>query len=100
MRYEVAKLLKITKKHGKIIIGVDFDDTVYPYSDNEIIKARCERVKKQEIMTLYGIEPDHINCSPVQWFEGCRKPFFNLLLDDNAGLNEALDILDEFNRIL
>ena len=39
----------------------------------------------------FGIEPDYVNESPL--IKGTKKPFFNLLLDDRAGLEEAYTLL-------
>lgn len=39
----------------------------------------------------FGIEPDYVNESPL--LKGTKKPFFNLLLDDRAGLQSAYVIL-------
>jgi hypothetical protein len=119
-KYETYKLIEATKKHGKIIVGVDFDDTIFPLRDNEYIAKRAEDlvallgelreyitlclwtvadeqslVYKIALMDEWGIKPDYINSSPVS-YEEVRKPFFNLLLDDKAGLNEAIEILKEY----
>lgn len=125
MRKEVEMLLKRFKQHGKIILGVDFDDTIFPYTEHDaVIAERCEVVLdlvrqakpychiclwtlgdywsvryKTEIMKLNNITPDYINASPFE-IEGVRKPYFNLLLDDNAGLNEAMEILEEFITVM
>lgn len=120
MRYETQKLLEVYKEHGKIIVGLDFDDTVFPLVDNEYIRERCDNVieavklvseyaviclytaasdqeikYKQYILARLGITAHYTNDSPVK-FGNSRKPYFNILLDDKAGLNEALEILKEF----
>ena len=123
MRYETQKLINIYNEHGAIIVGCDFDDTVYPFSNNKFIEDRCEVVKallielrdhikiclytvsdpetlqyKSHIMRLYGLDPDFINDSPVGPWKDSKKLFFNILLDDKAGLNEAIEILTEFKK--
>lgn len=126
MRKEVEKLLDVYEKHGKIIVGCDFDDTFFMTSelhpDDFHTEPRTEKVRdllrkakpimtlclytvsdpvsllyKKEIMRLEGLEPDYVNSGPIdnQW-DSTGKPYFNILLDDKAGLNEALSILEEF----
>ena len=115
------KLLEVYREHGKIIIGVDFDDTIFPYTkyaNRELINSVVNllvKVKgkayiclytvsdnqslkyKVEIMRLNKIEPDYINISPIKMGNG-QKPFFNILLDDKAGLNEAYKELLRFKQ--
>lgn len=120
------KLLKAYQEHGKIIVGVDFDDTIYPFSDDlsEEDRKHCEfriellkRLKKNITICLYtcsdeaslkykislmkewGISPDYVNESPVVIGNGA-KPYFNLLLDDKAGLEEATRRLVEFKNLI
>ena len=40
-----------------------------------------------------GLIFDYINESPIKIEEGIRKPHFNILLDDVAGLSQTLEIL-------
>lgn len=124
MKYETEKLLEVLGYHNTIIVGLDFDDTIFPLSNNEGIKKRCEKVKdliysvkdkitlclytvadeqsllyKKKLMELWEIPPAYINKSPVKLGDG-TKPYFNILLDDKAGLNEAIEILTEFKNNL
>lgn len=123
MKYETQKLINTFNEHGFLLVGVDFDDTVFPYTDNKYIEDRCAEVRdalldvrkhivlclytvsdqqtmkyKMFIMRQWGLDPDYINESKVSPFKGSQKPFFNLLLDDKAGLNESLEILKEFTN--
>jgi len=123
MRYETQKLINTYSEHGYIIVGCDFDDTVYAFTNSKFIEDRCEKVKslllsirdkikiclytvadsdtlqyKSHIMRLYGLAPDYINDSPVGPWKGSKKLFFNILLDDKAGLNETIEILTEFKE--
>ncbi len=116
--YLINKLINIYDTHGNIVVGVDFDDTIFPAV--EATESICERTievllrakphiviclysvadkqslrYKEEIMKCMGIEPAYINKSPLD-VEGISKPFFNLLLDDKAGLSEATDVLEDF----
>lgn len=100
--------------HGNLIIGFDFDDTVFALHDNisvnSVVKLLQEAKQlgltlclwtgvdsekelkyKKEICKLIGIEPDYVNSSPIML--GTTKPYFNLLLDDRAGLGTAAYLL-------
>ena len=115
------QLISVYEKHGKIIIGLDFDDTIFPFNKSVANINRCndvvETVKaikeaaiiclwsvadaqtlvyKAHIMELYGIKPDYVNESPVVKWGPCNKPYFNIQLDDKAGLNETLETLTNF----
>ena len=52
-----------------------------------------EENKKNDICKYWGIEPDYLNWSPLS--PGAKKPHFNLLLDDRAGLEEAYEVLEK-----
>lgn len=126
MKFEVEKLVRIYKEHGSIVVGLDFDNTIFPLSDDIRVELRCDDVralihkirpkiklclwtvaadwslKYKVVITeeLYSIELDAINASTMyDEPDSIRKPFFNLLLDDNAGLDEAMSILREFDEL-
>jgi len=113
----VDKLIKQYKEHGSLIIGVDFDFTIYDsdtktmytYIVNLIIQAQqlncklclwtangTERVER--IITecaKYNLVFDYINESPINLGEDdIRKYHWNILLDDTAGLGQAVEILE------
>jgi hypothetical protein len=119
-KYETYILIEIAKKHGKIVVGVDFDDTIFPLHNNEYIAERAKSLVailrelreyitlclwtiadeqslayKVALMESWAIKPDYVNASPVNFGEA-RKPYFNILLDDKAGLNESIKILKEY----
>lgn len=119
------QLIDVYEKHGKIIIGVDFDDTVFPFNKSVANINRCNEVVeivrdlkpysiiclwsvadaqslvyKEHIMDLYGIKPDYVNDSPLNKWGECKKVYFNIQLDDKAGLNETLQVLKNFKRYL
>ena len=48
---------------------------------------------KKEFCKRVGIEYDYVNESPIM--NGTNKPYFNILLDDRAGLQEAFNILSK-----
>lgn len=103
------------KTHGSIIIGVDFDDTIYdchsngfvfPYTISTIQRAQAlgatlcvwtangNRELVDRIWNKANIAYDCYNRSPVVFHKNQVKPYFNLLLDDRAGLESALCILN------
>lgn len=115
-------LINDYKEHGNLIIAYDFDDTVRPQyeggkpcnlivdllrlcsqlgfimicftcrtkeTDIEMIKQTCNEL---------GIKLDYINedCDMIkqEWeFEHAHKIFYNVFLDDRAGLRQAYEIL-------
>lgn len=111
----IERLKKELDTHGKLVIGFDFDNTIFDvhnrggcYKEAIDILRRCK--EHGWILCLYtselredwlqwkvnyckhfGIEPDYVNESPL--LKGTKKPFFNLLLDDRAGLESAYGIL-------
>jgi hypothetical protein len=121
MTYELKKLLEAEKKYGKIVLGVDFDDTIFPLDDNphnivrtskvrRLVKAVADRANiclwtvgedwsmkyKLHICETYEIPINYVNTSPIFHGKDVRKPHFNMLLDDKAGLNETIKTLEDF----
>lgn len=104
------KLIKQYQEFGTLYIGVDFDDTIREWESGEpimeVIKVLKECNKLNLKLCLYtareafeltealtfcmkcGIKIDHVNYSPIK--PDVRKPLFNILLDDRAGLKESL----------
>lgn len=117
--YYVQKGVEAWKKYGKLIIGVDFDETILPYNDLEVkitqqvIYALKEARKLGATIILYtcrdgmlleealalcedeGLHFDQVN--PTEKFHPSysHKPYFNVLLDDKAGLISAVQTLLE-----
>lgn len=113
----LQKLLDQYRKHGSIIVAYDFDDTVYPYSlEVEELKDTVSLIQRlaicghtvycytsnedMEKVTLYlnynRIPYYSINKSPVV---SSGKEFYNVFLDDKAGLNETKEVLEMFLMI-
>ena len=109
------RLFKEWCKHGSIIIGVDFDDTVYDCHSNGFefphtvtTLKRAQQLGAQlcvwtangdkELVEHTWDKLDLIyNCynrSPIVFHKNQVKPYFNLLLDDRAGLSSALHVLN------
>jgi len=104
--------------HGKIIIGVDYDDTISPWKmDNfdfdrviKILKVAketgayiviftaCSSDRDNEILaycTSKGLEIDRINENPIDLQYGnTKKIYANIFIDDRGGILESLDILE------
>ena len=114
-----SRLLKEYKAHnGKLVIGIDFDNTIYDThnvgadfsSVIELVKecmsrnmticlyTSCEMPidierKTRMFEAMFGKKPDYVNFSPLS--PNASKPFFNILLDDRAGLQECFEVLYE-----
>lgn len=97
-------------KHKNLIVAFDFDNTIYDYHNeggdySEVIDLLRECSDLGLTMVLFtanededklnlckafckdkGIRIDYINESPIM---ATRKPYYNILLDDRAGLEEA-----------
>nr|DAT77804.1 MAG TPA: nucleotidase 5'-nucleotidase [Caudoviricetes sp.] len=111
----IRRLEKELNTHGSLVIGFDFDNTIFDVHNNggnykDIIDALKDCKDRGWTLCLYtseldenwlkwkidyckhfGIAPDYVNESPL--LKGTKKPFFSLLLDDRAGLQSAYLIL-------
>ena len=118
----VARLYDEYKRHPKLIIGCDFDDTVYDFHeqghthDNVIeLLRKCQALgfyitlfsaskperheMMKEVMLKHGITVDSINKNPIDLpYGNCGKIFYNILLCDRAGLKSAFYVLTEVVR--
>lgn len=117
----VDKLLDVYRTHGSIIIAVDFDDTIFDFHKKGFKFPRVEQVLKKcnalnldivmftasmpirfpfirDYMKAHGIEIKEINKTIIPNFEfgNSGKLFYNILLDDRAGLGQSLDTLETF----
>lgn len=117
------RLINEWEQYGKIIIAVDFDDTISPfrYDDEEakflynrvwnllevsyqtgayiVCHTACNPDRYTEIKHLFnqnGIPEVYINETPIDLPYGNKgsKVYANIFLDDRAGLNEALEMLE------
>jgi len=122
----VKRLLDVYKKHNTLFIAIDFDDTFYDchnqgYKFNNVIQLikdcnnlnfkvtifTASKPSRFQLMLDYcdqiGIKVEGINKNPENLPEGIGssgKIFYNLLLDDRAGLDSAYKILKEVVDII
>lgn len=110
------RLLQEFKKYKTLIVGFDFDNTIFDFHHNggdysevvELLRG-CRRLRfnlclftiedrmdwKYKECCRLGICPDYVNESPVVFENGGNKPYFNIFLDDRAGLESAYRILKQ-----
>lgn len=117
----MIRLLNDYHKHRNLIVAFDFDNTIYDYqqvggSFDDVIAVLRECSELGFTMVLFtanedegklsfckqfcaekGIRIDHINESPIM---NTRKPYYNILLDDRAGLEEAYKTLKKVTTII
>jgi hypothetical protein len=113
--HRVTKLVNQYNQHNSLVIGVDFDFTLYdPETDTihqELVDLLHLAQDKNCILCLWtanterlqyiigkcaqaGLYFSYINESPITIAGGSTKPHFNILLDDTAGLGQAIEILE------
>ncbi len=115
------RLIKEWKEHGKIIIACDYDSTISYWATIEntedinrtinllqlahetgayiVIFTACKQERFEDIQKHCEekrIPISGINVNPVQTMYGNgQKVYANIFLDDRAGLNEALNMLEK-----
>ena len=110
----VTRLLNEYKKHNSLIVAFDLDGTVNDFhSDGFNFPKMIKLLQKAKEHNCYlfcftahpdeefvkdylvknNIPFDSINDSPVKQGMGLKKPFYNILLDDRAGLKDAYEHL-------
>lgn len=116
------RLLEEYYKYGKLIVAFDFDNTIYDYHSNggdysEVIELLKDCSKSGFEMILFTCEDDEIKvvqkqiqcfkmgignyidnvflppCTSSKLFPKSKKVYYNILLDDRAGLEESYEIL-------
>ena len=112
--YRLKKIIRNYEKFSNIVVGVDFDFTLVDAVTNEtyqdIVKI-LKRGQRNEVIYCIWTANDNNDYVKSKWLEadlefhyynespinpGSRKPHFNILLDDSAGLKEALDLFVSF----
>ena len=120
MNKYIERLYKEWKQHGKIVIAVDYDSTIYPWHtiDNKedidkvisilqvahntgayIVINTCSNPDRYEEIQKHceniKIPIDSINSNPLDLPYGKNgKVYANIYLDDRAGLLESLNTLE------
>lgn len=112
-REEAEKELAMQyEKHGEFIVAYDFDNTIRDFPSGEPLEdvialiKRCQSVgmitylwtcrsenrlsEAVEYCNKYGLYPTHINDMPNILGATGRKPYYNILLDDKAGLDSSM----------
>ncbi len=113
----VARLIREWEKHRRLIVAVDFDDSVYPFHDTGHTHERVIALVKEcsdlgwhivvftasdparyplmrDFLKEKGIEVTSINVNPIELpFGNWGKVYYNVLLDDRAGLRDAYEQL-------
>lgn len=89
----VSRLLNEYEEHGKLYVAFDFDNTIFDYHNTggdfsgviSLLKECSKHCKH------FGIAVDYINENLE--IMNTRKPYYNILLDDRAGLECAFNQL-------
>lgn len=113
------RLIEEWRLHGKIIVAVDYDDTICHWRLNtqqecdKVIKllqlcqqvgiytvvfTACNEDRHLEIRSFCeekNLKIDSINQTPINLpFGNTNKIYANIFLDDRAGLEESMNILE------
>lgn len=109
----VNRLVNDYRTHGNIFVAFDFDNTVFDYHsmgdtfpkiENLLLDLKARGVslilftgnegeRLSKIISHCkerGYEPNYINENPIM---KTRKPYYNILLDDRAGLGDTYKTL-------
>lgn len=112
----IDRLLNEWQRYKEIVIAIDFDNTIYDYHHQglehdciiDLIK-KCQQVgcwimiftandNNDSFIKEYcegiGVRVDSINENAPFVPFSTKKPFYNILLDDRAGLKESYEILN------
>lgn len=116
---DIERLTKEWIEHGKIVLAVDYDDTLYHWRHRT--KEECDEVinlvkwcktigayvmihtssdpeRYDEIISFcksQGLEIDSINKNAIELPYGSKgKPYYNWQLCDRSGLSYAKDVLE------
>lgn len=115
----VERLIAEYRTHGKLIVALDFDDTVFDFHSlgnnyDAVIKLvrKAKRFgfyivlftgsdpscydNQKQYLRMHGIEVEEaVNKNPIPLsFGNHGKMYYNILLDDRAGLGQACAILE------
>ena len=117
----LKRIVKEYQEHGKLIVAVDFDGTINDFHNEGYKFPRVREVlhkcnihnftviaftANKDHETVYkgfndlAIKIDGINMNVLPQFEGSGKIYYNILLDDRAGLSSSLYVLEMFFDII
>lgn len=117
----VDRLLEEYKKHGCLVVSYDLDNTVKDYHKkghdySEVIELirECRKAgfylivftaeedteKVKDFLFINCIPYDAINENPPFWDKKGRKIYYNILLDDRAGLYSSYNQLKKVLRVI
>ena len=116
---DAQRLISEWKMHGKIIVAVDYDDTIRPWKFKTqeecdaviavlrlaievgvyiVIDTACNTDRYPEIRAYCaekGLKVDSINVNPIELPYGNQgRAYANIFINDRAGLELALEILE------
>lgn len=114
----VERLFQVYQKHGNIIIACDFDETIYPFHNSSdkfdrviYLLQECSDLNFSIIIFTSGLNERHEfmrqycenndikisgineNLPDMKFGRDGAKIYYNILLDDKAGLGQAYEIL-------
>jgi len=116
-RKAIDRLKREYLEHKNLIVGFDFNNTIFDYHKEGLesqpvidLLKKCsdlgftmclytigDRILfKQDYVECLGIRVDYTNESPIMQKHSDMyyyKPYFNILLDDRAGLGQAFYVL-------
>jgi hydroxymethylpyrimidine pyrophosphatase-like HAD family hydrolase len=119
----IARLVKEWTEHKKLIIAVDFDSTIYDYFGEGLkfdkvinLLKECQEFgaylviftsrneSEYDIIQKY-LNKIHLSCDKINENIDCvpfngRKIYYNILLDDRAGLSSAYHSLKQALQIM
>lgn len=117
----IYRLFDDYQAHKNLIVAFDFDDTVFDYHNKGFeypaitdLLLKCQDMGFTlvlftgsegeklfdciEYCNFLGLIIDYANESPIM--KENRKPYYNILLDDRAGLGQAYYILTETIKLI
>lgn len=116
----IQRLLNEVKQYGKIFIAFDYDNTIYDYHNQGLNFTKIIKLLQQwkpyaqficftccdereyanicQYCETHSIPLDFINFNPEISFSDTGKIYYNILLDDRAGLKSAYQILKKTLR--
>lgn len=117
----INRLVREYQEHQSLVIAYDFDNTIYDYHNQghvynnvielllELKKLNCYLIvftasEKIDFIKKYlnenKIPYDAINKNPPFFKSESGKIYYNILLDDRAGLSAAFHQLNQFISII